>query len=109
MTGAHIVSTFSGMPYTDFVKERIFDPIGMWDTTYSPAEATRSGKLTQAWTAEGRRIPFWFPDSAMELNAGPGGVISNVVDLVAWIFAGIALRLTWFRRRNGSGCCCTPA
>ena len=63
MLGAHLVSTFSGSSYIDFVKNRIWDPLDMSTTTYSPAEAARSGKLAQAWTPEGRRIPFWFPES----------------------------------------------
>lgn len=82
MAGAHIISTYSGKPYTEFIKERIWDRLNMSSTTFSASEAARSGKLAQTWTGSGRRIPFWFPDEMIELNAGPGGIISSAVDLV---------------------------
>lgn len=81
--GSHIISTYSGRPYTQFARERIWEPLNMNSTTFSPVQAAKSGKRTQTWTADGRRIPFWFSDDDMvDLNAGPGGVISNVVDMV---------------------------
>lgn len=55
----------------------------MNSTTFSASKAAREGKLTQTWTASGRRIPFWFPDETVELSAGAFGVISSVVDLVS--------------------------
>ncbi|GJE94200.1 beta-lactamase/transpeptidase-like protein [Phanerochaete sordida] len=85
MTGAHIISTFSGMSYMEFVKERIFDPLGMTASTFDPEEASRGGKLTQTWTADGRRLPVWFTGNAVELIAGAGGVISSVVDMTKWV------------------------
>lgn len=83
MLGAHLISTYSGRPYTQFVKERIWDPLNMTSTTFSAKQAAHSGRLTHTWTSLGRRIPFWFPDEWIELNAGPGGIISSVVDLVS--------------------------
>jgi CubicO group peptidase (beta-lactamase class C family) len=80
--GAHLISTYSGKRYTEFVKERIWDPLNMSYTTFSPTEACKDGLLTQSWTANGRRIPAWFPDDMVELIAGAGGIISNVVDMV---------------------------
>lgn len=58
----------------------------MTSTTYSPSEALASGKATENWTAFGRRIPWWFTDDQVQLNAGPGGVISSVPDLVSVLF-----------------------
>ncbi|GJE94197.1 beta-lactamase/transpeptidase-like protein [Phanerochaete sordida] len=85
VTGAHIISTFSGMSYIEFVKERIFDPLGMTASTFDPEEAARDGRLTQTWTADGRRLPVWFTGNAVELIAGAGGIISNVVDMTKWL------------------------
>lgn len=82
MLGAHLISTYSGMPYPDYIQERIFDRLNMTSTTFSPTEALKSGKRSQTWTASGRLIPFWFSENALDLNAGPGGIISNVEDLV---------------------------
>ncbi|OBZ74859.1 Penicillin-binding protein 4* [Grifola frondosa] len=85
--GAHIISTYSGSPFTSFVKERIFVPLNMSATTYSSREAAQSGLFSQSWTSQGqRRIPFWFDvDSISDLIAGPGGIISSVVDMSKWI------------------------
>jgi CubicO group peptidase (beta-lactamase class C family) len=71
MLGAHLISLYSGMPYTEFVKERIWDRLDMSSTTFSAANASKEGNLTQSWTAQGRRIPFWIPDEMIELNSGP--------------------------------------
>lgn len=94
MLGAHIISTYANMSYPAFVSTRIFDPINMTSTTYSPNRAAQSGNLTQSWSRDGRRIPFWFREDAIELNAGPGGVISNVEDLVSNVLLHVvALKL----------------
>jgi CubicO group peptidase (beta-lactamase class C family) len=78
---AYIISYYTGS-YTSFVKDRIFTPLNMSSTTFTPSQAERSGEMTQAWTADGRRIPIWFKDQDMEWSAGPGGIISSVEDLV---------------------------
>ncbi|TDL29087.1 beta-lactamase/transpeptidase-like protein [Rickenella mellea] len=84
MIGAHIISTYTGS-YVKYVKHKIFDALKMNSTTFSAREAERTGKLTQSWTAHSQRIPYWMPDDVMELNAGPGGIITNTVDLIKWL------------------------
>ncbi|KAH8093156.1 beta-lactamase/transpeptidase-like protein [Cristinia sonorae] len=81
---AHIIATYSGKPYKTFVKERIFDPLGMSSTTFSAQEAERSGHFSQAFTTDNRRIPFWLADIE-ELITGAGGIISNTVDMNKWL------------------------
>ena len=83
MLGAHIIETYSGLPYQDFVAERVFMPLNMSTSTLWPSEATSSGLLTDTWTKDGRRIPFWFTDEISQVNAGPGGVISSAEDMVS--------------------------
>ncbi|KAH7929367.1 beta-lactamase/transpeptidase-like protein [Leucogyrophana mollusca] len=85
MVGAHIITKYSAKPYTTFVSERIFSPLDMSSTTFSPGKAERSGKLTQGWTRLGRRLPEWFNEEIAELKAGPGGVISSAVDMSKWM------------------------
>ena len=81
---AHIVDTYSGKTYTEFVKERIFDPLNMTMTTYSTQEAEATGLMSQAWAFVGRRIPVVIEDPATAtLVAGAGGVISNAIDMVS--------------------------
>jgi CubicO group peptidase (beta-lactamase class C family) len=37
-TGGRIIEVVSGMPYADFMQRRLFDPLGMKDTTFWPSE-----------------------------------------------------------------------
>ncbi|TFY55723.1 hypothetical protein EVG20_g9215, partial [Dentipellis fragilis] len=84
MLGAHLVSKYTGS-YTQFVQDRIFDPLNMTSSTYSPDKAASSGKLTHAWANFGRRIPTWFTEKNAAISNGPGGAISSVEDLEKWV------------------------
>lgn len=79
---AHIISKYANQPYTSFVQERIFVPLDMSSTTFSPRTAAESGKFTQGWTKTGRLVPEWFTEEAAFALAAPGGVISNAIDMV---------------------------
>lgn len=57
-------------------------PLNMTSTTFSELEAFGTRLLSHAFNAEGRRIPFWFPDSVKHLTSGPGGIVSNAHDMV---------------------------
>ena len=83
ISGSYIISKYTGS-HIDFARERIFEPLGMSSTTFSPTSAAASGKLTQSWTAHDQQIPFWFTDDDKELNAGAGGIITSVIDLVCY-------------------------
>ena len=85
MVGTHVIATLSGVPFVEFVKNRILKPLRMTQTTYSVDEAVQSGKASETWTTFGRRIPLWMEGIETELVAGPGGLISNVKELVCVI------------------------
>jgi len=91
MVAGHIIETYSGQNYTSFVEDRIFTPLGMSSSTFSPAKATESGKFTQGWTGSGRLLPEWFTEDMIMLMAGAGGVISSAVDM-AGAFAFIIFK-----------------
>ncbi|KAJ7292835.1 beta-lactamase/transpeptidase-like protein [Mycena rebaudengoi] len=76
MTGAHVVTRYSGLFQRDFVEQRIMEPLGM---------AFNTGNLTQAWTTGGRRIPFFLPDVSADMIVGAGGVMSTVEDMLKWV------------------------
>lgn len=82
VVGEHIISKFSGS-FFDFVDERIFKPLNMSSTYYSPAAAFATGRATENWTKDGHRIPWWFTEQDHELVSGPGGVIASSEDLVS--------------------------
>lgn len=85
MLTQQIISLYSGIPYPDFVAQRIFAPLNMSSTTFSPSRANATGRFTQSWTPSGRRIPSWFSDAEMILLAGAGGVISSGTDMAQWV------------------------
>ena len=82
--GAHIVSTYSGIEFRDFVHKRIFDPLNMTSSTFRGQEVEESGLLSQSWGPEGRRIPYWLGgETVSEFIAGAGGIVSNTIDMVS--------------------------
>ena len=83
--GAYLIERYANSTYAEFVSERIFSPLGMSSSTYTPSIAAASGKLTQSWHRDGRRVPFWFDEKLASLMGGAGGVISSAADLVKWL------------------------
>jgi CubicO group peptidase (beta-lactamase class C family) len=79
--GAYVVSTLTGMRFTDFVNYRIFKPLGMSSSTYSIDEALQTGRFSETWTSFGRLIPPWIQEEYVDLVAGTAGIISCVEDL----------------------------
>ena len=79
--GAYIVSTLTGMRFTEFVNNRIFKPLGMNSSTYSIDEAHQTGRFSETWTSFGRLIPPWIQEEYVDLVAGTAGIISCVEDL----------------------------
>ncbi|KAH8826433.1 beta-lactamase/transpeptidase-like protein [Flagelloscypha sp. PMI_526] len=88
------------VPLSQFVKTKIFDPLGMSDSTYSAQSALASGKLAKGIGKDGltlddpygekataRDLPTFNENSGDDGNAiaGPGGVISNAKDLAVWL------------------------
>lgn len=82
MVGSHIISTYAGMPFGAFVAERIFEPLGMHSASYTRSAETQSADLSQSWSSDERRIPYWCAAESAELIAGPGGISSNAEDMV---------------------------
>ncbi|KAJ7176919.1 beta-lactamase/transpeptidase-like protein [Mycena filopes] len=85
ITGAYVVSKYSGMSYRDFVESRILLPLNMTSSTLHPDRANATGRLTETWSVLRRRIPFFLPESKAELVAGAGGVMSTAEDMVRWV------------------------
>lgn len=108
VTASHIIAKYSGQHYTSFVKERIFEPLNMTSSTYFLSEAEEHGVVTQLW-AEGRRIPMPINDDDISLHAGPGGILSNAIDLVRFPQFLCLRQFLLCRRRNGGDCNSTKA
>jgi CubicO group peptidase (beta-lactamase class C family) len=84
-TLGRVVEVVSGEPYEAFLKRRIFDPLGMVDTTFDPtSEQLRRGAATYD-RKEGRLIPVEYPligpPSGSKHPVPAGGLYSTAPDL----------------------------
>jgi CubicO group peptidase (beta-lactamase class C family) len=89
-TLGRVIEVLSGMPYEDFVKGRIFHPLGMTDTVFfpegeqrrrvSPLYEKQDGKLRQAALPSGWVIETGRPTDAKHPMPG-GGLYSTGADL----------------------------
>lgn len=86
-----IVATISGMAYEDYVREHIFEPLGMTRTSSSPGDPGRQPALAQGYTLlrrEGTRQRV--PPYQVQGLAAVAGLVSTVEDLAR--FASWQLR-----------------
>ncbi|KAJ6626811.1 beta-lactamase/transpeptidase-like protein [Mycena sp. CBHHK59/15] len=103
----HMYTVLSYLPkallnatYETYVRDNIFDPLGMDSTTFFFEEARKSGRLADGFFrdkanqtedpfAQGipRAAPFWDRNPGTEGHAvsGAGGVISNAHDMAIWL------------------------
>ena len=99
MVAAYLVSVLTGQAYAEFVRERIFEPLGIprGGATFSPSDADKTGNMSSAWYARDRatlhQIPF-FSIKSPDLDHGAGGVIMSVKGLVRTLILICALLLT---------------
>ncbi len=87
-SGYHLVSIvvdrISGMPFEQFLQQRIFAPLGMWDTQSVPGnfELLRGMATLHVPGPDGSwRRGIW---PSEELR-GEGGIVSTVDDMLAWL------------------------
>ncbi|KAF9463772.1 beta-lactamase/transpeptidase-like protein [Collybia nuda] len=96
MVLAHIPEVLMKMPFARFVKQHIFDPLGMTSTTYSADGANASGELADGFTRQNgtvRVYPYQLtlrgPDGTGgedgSVLSGPGGVITSAADMATWL------------------------
>jgi CubicO group peptidase (beta-lactamase class C family) len=79
-----IVGRIAGMPYRDFLMQRIFGPLGMVDTDFytPPAKRDRAAvvyKFDEATNAL-KPVPFAVHDAPPSFSGGGGGLISTADD-----------------------------
>ncbi|KAL0946326.1 hypothetical protein HGRIS_012565 [Hohenbuehelia grisea] len=87
-------------PFGRYVKAHIFDPLGLNSTTYAFEVANATGNLADGFQREvsnvtagpldrgiPHAIPYWSQFGGEDGNSvsGPGGIISNAVDMATWL------------------------
>jgi CubicO group peptidase (beta-lactamase class C family) len=79
-----IVTRASGVPYRDYVRTQILEPLGMAATTFEPLSAELGARRATGYA------PRWFSDDLVESVTAPsteaeGGLWSCVADLARWV------------------------
>lgn len=91
-TGADVlgvlVSRAAGQPLEDFLRSRLFEPLGMVDTGFFTSNTARLGSCYGADPATGERVVYDAPNgqwsSAPAFPSGGGGLVSTLDDVFAF-------------------------
>lgn len=80
------VTHTSGLTWDDFVRTRIFQPLGMKNTAISDAEwnASKDRATGHSWDAEKARVEVQKPIDTTTIGAG-GAIKSSARDMASWI------------------------
>ncbi|MFQ6070801.1 MAG: serine hydrolase [Candidatus Aminicenantales bacterium] len=89
MTAGYLVSRVAGKKWEDFVRERIFSPLGMKESNFSVEDSKKAPDYAlpyyKAKNGQVIEIPFRNID-----NVGPAGSInSNVTDMTRWLILNL--------------------
>lgn len=81
---AALVEVISGVKFRDYVKQNIFDPLGMNVSCYHISDDMRPRMPRQYLWSEGKAMPGGWPENqptfGSEYDSGGGGVLSTVDD-----------------------------
>jgi CubicO group peptidase (beta-lactamase class C family) len=79
-----VIERVSGMPFEQFLKERIFDPLGMVDTRSVPSdfEIHRGTATLHVPQADGSWRRGVFPTEEVR---GEGAIVSTIDDMLGWL------------------------
>ncbi|MCY3839067.1 MAG: serine hydrolase [Gammaproteobacteria bacterium] len=77
-----VVQRLSGLSFDVFLKERLFDPLGMEDTFFNvPADKLDRLLPNHAWNREDERlVQFDAPYEETQMFSGGGGLVSSTMD-----------------------------
>ncbi|HVG43157.1 MAG TPA: serine hydrolase [Longimicrobium sp.] len=88
-----IVARVSGMPFAEFARRRLFEPLGMRSSAYVPDIMQAGVNAALGYQKEGAG---WKPYMRLGNNRGGGAIVSTVGDLVVWTDALASGRLGRF-------------
>ena len=77
-----IVARTSGMPFSEFARKRLFEPLGMKMTTYvdDPLRLIKNRALAYKKEANGWKMDMYLGND----RGGAGGLFTTAIDLVTW-------------------------
>src|SRR6188508_1384352 len=79
----YLVEKLSGQPFAEFLKQRIFDPLGMKDTAfYVPADKLNRFVSFYTYDKDRKFVPHPSPDYSKQpaMASGGGGLVSTATD-----------------------------
>ena len=89
-TAARIIEVVSGMPYEDFMRERLFKPLGMKDTTFWPS-ASQVARIAKSYKPNAAKndleaitigqLHYPLTDRAVRYPMPAGGLFSTAQDV----------------------------
>lgn len=88
-----IVARVSGMPFAEFARRRLFEPLGMRSSAYVPDILQAGEGAALGYQKDGAS---WRPFMRLGNNRGGGAIVSTVGDLVTWTDAIATGRLGHF-------------
>jgi len=78
-----VLEVVTGKPLGALLKERLFDPLGMKDTSFYVPEAARQTRIAEPWPDDrviGANAAFGDPRVVQKLESGGGGLVSTAPD-----------------------------
>jgi CubicO group peptidase (beta-lactamase class C family) len=80
-----LVAEVSGMPLAAFFQSRIFDPLGMGDTSYVVPAAKRDRVVTVHRVMDGELVETPVPETVQSAGRGDGGLYGTASDYIRFL------------------------
>jgi len=83
-----VIEVASGQTLYQHLKARLFDPLGMADTSFYVPEAARQGRIAEPWPDDrsiGVNAPVFDPRQALAMESGGGGLVSTAPDYARFL------------------------
>jgi len=82
---ATLVAKISGMPYDEFLRTRIFEPLGMVDTFYAVPADKRNRVVTIHSLVDGQLVETPTPETVRSTVRGDGGLNGTAADYIRFL------------------------
>ncbi|MDO9285177.1 MAG: serine hydrolase domain-containing protein [Aquabacterium sp.] len=83
-----VIEVASGQSLYQHLKARLFDPLGMVDTSFYVPEPARQARIAEPWPDDrsiGVNAPVFDPRQVMAMESGGGGLISTAPDYARFL------------------------
>jgi len=84
VAAGYVIETVSGMPWEEFVKKRIFEPLGMVSSNFSVEDSKCSVDYSLPYSSNGKKVSE-VNFRNMDLMGPAGSINSNLTDMVKWL------------------------